>query len=127
MSQKTNGRRERTRRPENTPKGGEHDSMSNDSNITYDSDPINKCPEPETNSAKAPEISTKSQHFVDSTNAQSITKLTSIHNHLQQVITANMHQDQTDAELKEIIQSWPKLPRHIRATLRTLVKTRPFL
>ena len=47
------------------PRGDEHNSVSNDSNKTYNSDPVKKWPESGTDSAKTPKISPELQQIID--------------------------------------------------------------
>ena len=47
------------------PRGGEHNSLNNDSKVTYNSDPVKGWPESGTDSAKTPKISPELQQIID--------------------------------------------------------------
>ena len=49
---------------ETTPRGDEHNSANNDSNITYNSTPVKRWPESGTDSAKTPKISPELEQIV---------------------------------------------------------------
>lgn len=49
---------------ENTPRRVEHNSTNNDSNITYNPDPVKKWPESGTDSAKTPKISPELEQII---------------------------------------------------------------
>ena len=51
--------------PKNTPRGDEHNSVTNASNITYNSTPVKRWPESGTDSAKTPKISPELQQIID--------------------------------------------------------------
>ena len=74
---------------QNTPRGAEHNSANNDSNITYNSTPVKRWPKSGTDSAKTPKIDTKN----------------------------------LPADLAEIVAVWPKLPEHIKAAIKAMIKT----
>jgi len=46
------------------PRGAEHNSTSNDSNITYNSTPVKRWPESGTDSAKTPKISPELEQII---------------------------------------------------------------
>ena len=48
----------------NTPKGGEHNSLNNDSKITYNSTPVKRWPKSGTDSAKQPKISPELKQII---------------------------------------------------------------
>ena len=48
-----------------TPRGLEHNSTNNDSNVTYNSNPVKRWPESGTDPAKAPKISPELQQIID--------------------------------------------------------------
>jgi len=54
---------------QNTPRGGEHNSVNNDSNIAYNSTPVKRWPESGTDSAKTPKISPELQQIIDHWNS----------------------------------------------------------
>ena len=49
---------------QNTPRGVEHNSINNHSNITYNSTPVKRWPESGTDSAKTPKISPELQQII---------------------------------------------------------------
>ncbi len=106
------------------PRGGEHNSVNNDSNITYHSNTVKKWPESGTDSAKTHKIRPKSQHVTDSKKEQNLTDSTHNNNNsVHQKHAISEQQNQTDSDLAEIVTAWPQLPEHIKAAIQALVQS----
>ena len=105
------------------PRGDEHNSTNNASNITYNSNPVKRWPESGTDPAKAPKIRPELQQVTDSKNEQSVTDSThNHHNSLHQKCAICMNQNQADSSFVEIEAAWPGLPEHIKAAVRALIR-----
>ena len=78
---------------QNTPRGLERNSISNDSKITYNSNHVKRWPESGPDSAKTPKISPELQEVTDSKNEQSATDSTGNHsNRFHQKCAICVHQ-----------------------------------
>ncbi len=91
---------------QNTPRGIEHNSTNNDSNITYNSNPVKRWPESGTDSAKTPKIRPESQQVSNSKNTRK---------------QAKGQVPELPDDLADIVEVWSTLPEHVRQAIVTLV------
>lgn len=89
------------------PRRGEHNLVTKDSNITYNSDPIKGWPELGTDSSKRPKIGPELQPDTVTTCGQS----------------KSLHQNQMDSSLAELIEAWSALPEHIKQTITSIIRS----